>query len=187
MRFYCITSLVILLSALIFVVGCGDSVEDSEANILEPRADFRFQNFPVLEKGSLIPPEEVPVITIEKTRQEDDDLVYWQLKADPVPTREDLVVGVGVGMEGNVDYLLYVPILKFEKTSMEIFTCLWHLIESTELSIVSTAAMIAGMHKNWSWIPPPRQIENGYVIPQGFLFTYYSRGEPSSLELPPKK
>lgn len=78
MRFYHITLL--LLPLLFFAIGCGvDSVEESDANILEPTsADFHFQDFP-LEGGSLIRPEDVPVVTIEKTR-EDGEFFYWQLK-----------------------------------------------------------------------------------------------------------
>ena len=93
MKFYHMTLL--LLPMLLFVVGCGDSVEDSEANILDPNsADPHFQNLP-LAGGSLIPLDEIPVVTIEKTR-EDDDFYYWQLKADPVPIHEDMVVGISL-------------------------------------------------------------------------------------------
>ena len=112
MKFYRITALLILFSALIFVVGCGDSVEESDANILEPIEDFRFQNLPIQEGGSLIPPDEIPVITIEKTR-EDDDFYYWQLKADPVPTREDLVVGVSGAPESLNPLPFYLAISTF--------------------------------------------------------------------------
>lgn len=90
------TLLLILFPMLLLTVGCGvDSVEESDANILEPTsADFHFQDFP-LAGGSLIPLEEIPVVSIEKTR-EDDEFFYWQLKADPVPIHEDLVVGVSL-------------------------------------------------------------------------------------------
>ena len=77
MKFYHMTLL--FFPMLLFVVGCGDSVEDSEANILDPtNADPHFQNFP-LAGGSLIPLDEIPVVTIEKTREE-DEFYYWQLK-----------------------------------------------------------------------------------------------------------
>lgn len=95
MRFYQMTLL--LLPMLLLTVGCGvETVEESgvgDANILDPAsADFHFQNLP-LAGGSLIPPEEIPVVTIEKTR-EDAEFFYWQLKADPAPIHEDLVVSV---------------------------------------------------------------------------------------------
>lgn len=94
MRFYQATLLLILFSLLLFTAGCGmDNVEESEADILDPvSTDFHFQDFP-LAGGSLIRPEDVPVVTIEKTR-EDGEFFYWQLKADPAPIHEDLVVGV---------------------------------------------------------------------------------------------
>ena len=69
MRFYHMTLLLILFSALLFTAGCGESVEDSEASILEPNEDFRFQNLPIQDEGSLIPPDEIPVIMIQKTRE----------------------------------------------------------------------------------------------------------------------
>lgn len=211
MKFYRITSLLILFFALLFTAGCGDGVEESDANILEPNAAPRTQNLPVLDNSSLIPTEKVPVITIEKTR-EDDDFYYWQLKADPAPTRADLVVGVSVPFDykdwfQNEGHLfqtdkLYVPILKFEKTSMEFPFPVerW----SWDIYIVDTWTMIGGMHEVWIEILdgmihsrdaaglaavdlPPIRIVNGYVIPRGFQFTYYSVGEPSLLEIPPKE
>ena len=97
MRFYHITLL--LLPVLLLTVACSvDTVEDSDAGILDPTpTDFRFQNLPIIDGagGSLIPLDEIPVITIEKTR-EDDDFGYWQLRADPAPIHEDLVVGVSL-------------------------------------------------------------------------------------------
>ena len=99
MRFYSITSLLILFSALLLTVGCGERVEDGDANMLQPSADFHFQNLPILDGGSLIPLDEIPVITIQKTR-EDADFFYWQLSADPAPTHEDLVVGISLSITG---------------------------------------------------------------------------------------
>ena len=210
MRFYCITSLLILLSALLFVVGCGDGVEDSEANILEPNEDFRFQNLPVLDNGSLIPPEEVPVITIEKTR-EDAHFYYWQLRATPAPTHEDLVVGVSGAPEslnplpfyfGNRDFL-YITILQNQNSSAEIKVPR----RGYSLQIESTWDTIMSMIDAWSeflddelgggrstfqhHFPavdlPPILTFDGYIIPQGFRFSYYLLGEPHSLEIPPKE
>ena len=205
MKFYHMTLL--LLPMLLFVVGCGDSVEDSDANVLEPSTVPRTQNLPVLDNSSLIPIEKVPVITIEKTR-EDDDFYYWQLKVDPAPTRADLVVGVEVEYARYNDWLrhnryifdinslLYVPILKFEKTSTEIPVPIWF---SIDLAVTHPWVMIGSMHEEWAdllddMIPqrqagltsadlPPIRIANGYVIPRGFQFTYYSVGDPSSLEI----
>lgn len=208
MRYYQMTLL--LLPMLLFMVGCSvDTVEESDANILEPSAAPRTQNLPVLDNSSLIPTEEVPVITIEKTR-EDDDFYYWQLKADPAPTRADLVVGVE---GGNYDWLrdngyifdthrLYVPILKFEKTSTEIPVPI-PVGFSRDIAVTHPWVMIGGMHEEWADVLdgmifqkqngltpadlPPIRIANGYVIPRGFQFTYYSVGEPSLLEIHPKE
>ena len=207
MRFYYMTLL--LFSALLFIVGCGDSVEDSDANILETSAEPRFQNLPVLDNGSLIPPEDVPVITIEKTR-EDDDFYYWQLKADPAPTREDLVVGVSGAPESlnplpfyfrHSDFL-YITILQNQNSSAEIQG--WR---GDSLQIESTWDTIMSMIDAWSeflddelgggrstfrhHFPavdlPPILTFDGYIIPQGFRFSYYLLGEPHSLEIPPKE
>lgn len=94
MKVYHMTLL--LLPMLLFVVGCGDSVEDSEADILDPtNVDPRFQDLPIAG-GSLIPLDEIPVVTIEETRK-DDEFYYWQLKADPAPIHEDLVIKIDVG------------------------------------------------------------------------------------------
>ena len=153
MRFFHMTLL--LFSALLFTAGCSmDTVEESDANILEPSAAPLTQNLPVLDNGSLIPPDEIPVITIEKTR-EDDDFYYWRLKADPAPTRADLVVGVDVeyaeyndwlrdnGYIFDINSLLYVPILKFEKTSTEIPVPIWF---SIDLAVTHPWVMIGSMH-----------------------------------------
>ena len=203
MRFYHMTFL--LFSALLFAVGCGDSVEDSDANILEPSAEPRFQNLPVLDNGSLIPPEDVPVITIEKTR-EDADFYYWQLKADPAPTREDLVVGVSGGPRelnplpfyfSNSDFL-YITILQNQNSSTEIKVPR----REYSLQIESTWGTIMSMIDAWSELLddeigtltsrqhhfpavdlPPIPTFDGYIIPQGFRFSYYLLGEPHSLEI----
>ena len=92
MRFSVVFS-VLFCCSLLAIFGCSDSIEESEANLLSSSEEIRFQGLPVLEGGSLIPPEEVPVITIEKTR-EDADNVWFRLRADPAPEREDLVVQV---------------------------------------------------------------------------------------------
>ena len=209
MRFYCIISLLILLSALLLLSGCGESVEDSDANILEPNEDFWFQNLPVLDNGSLIPPEDVPVITIEKTR-EDDDFYYWQLKATPAPTREDLVVGVsGAPSElnplpfyfRNSDFL-YITILQNQNSSTEIkvprreyslqIESTWDTIMSmidawSELLDDEIGTRSSGNHHFPAVDLPPLQTFDGYIIPQGFRFSYYLLGEPHSLEIPPQE
>ena len=203
MRFFHMTLL--LFSALLFIVGCGDSVEDSDANILEPNEDFRFQNLPIQDGGSLIPPEDVPVITIEKTR-EDDNFYCWQLKATPAPTRENLVVGVsGAPRElnplpfyfRNSDFL-YITILQNQNSSAEIKVSR----RGYSLQIESTWDTIMSMIDAWSeflddeigggtarqhHFPavdlPPILTFDGYIIPQGFRFSYYLLGEPHSLSV----
>lgn len=211
MRFYCITSLLILLSGLIFVVGCGDSVEDSDANILEPNEDFRFQNLPIQDGGSLIPPDEIPVITIQKTR-EDADFYYWQLRATPAPTHEDLVVGVSGAPESlhlfpfyfsNRDFL-YITILQNRNSSAEIKVP--RNDSAYSLQIESTWDTIMSMIDAWSeflddeigtgtarqhHFPavdlPPILTFDGYIIPKGFRFSYYLLGEPHALEILPQE
>ncbi len=211
MELYRITSLLILFFALLFTAGCGDGVEGSEANILKPSEDFRFQNLPIQDGGSLIPLDEVPVITIEKTR-EDADFYYWQLKADPAPTREDLVVGVYYGdysfilvpFRSSGYTFLYVTILQNQNSSAEIKVPRRTFVYS--LHIVSTWDTIMSMIDAWSeflrreighhtarqhHFPavdlPPLPLFDGYIIPQGFRFSYYLLGEPQSLEIPPKE
>ena len=211
MKFYRITSLLILFFALLFILGCGDSVEDSDANILEPNEDFRFQDLPVQDGGSLIPPDEIPVITIQKTR-EDADFYYWQLKADPVPTRGDLVVGVSYGdydfipvpFWSSTHKFLYVTILQNQNSSAEIKVPRSGIAYS--LQIESTWDTIMSMIDAWSTFLvreigtgtarqhhfpavdlPPLPLFDGYVIPQGFLFTYYSIGDPALLEIQPQE
>jgi hypothetical protein len=46
MRIYAVFSVLFLLCGLV-VLGCGDSVEDSDAGVLEPDGDFRFQDLPL--------------------------------------------------------------------------------------------------------------------------------------------
>ena len=145
MRFYTICSLLFSLCVFLIFSGCGDRVEDSDASALGYSEDFRFQDIPIAEGGSLILPDEIPVITIEKTR-EDAEAVWWRLKTDPTPQREDLVVGVEIN-RGDIDsdewrrlfdwfidqghfagrfvpfsvkrYMLYIAIPKFENSSVE--------------------------------------------------------------------
>lgn len=76
--------------ALLCSLGCG---EQETSPLLDEDVSIRFQELPALEDGNLIPQEEIPVISVEMTRQ-DDEFFWWRLKAEPVPTREDLVVSV---------------------------------------------------------------------------------------------
>lgn len=86
-----------LLPMLLFTIGCGMD-EDSDANILDPpSADFHFQSLPLARAGgSLIPLEEIPVITIEKTREDYEvcllgkhlsrfAVIYGHTKTTPYP------------------------------------------------------------------------------------------------------
>lgn len=214
MRFYIICSLLFSLCLVLIFSGCGNSVEESDANVLEPDADFfRFQELPIVERGSLIPLDEIPVITIEKTR-EDAENVWWRLKADPVPTREDLVVGVllpdhSAGWfaangylfddHGYSPYLLYVAIPKFENSSVEMRAP--RRASDYNLSVDTPWSTIVSMIEDWvefladtvahrperenfaSVDLPPIRLSNGYVVPQGFEFSYYLVGTPYSLEI----
>ena len=210
MKFYAIPSLLILFFALLFCAGCGESVEDSEANILDPLEDMRFQDLPVQEGGSLIAPNEVPVITIEKTR-EDADFYYWQLRATPVPTREDLVVGISYGdyrfipvpFWSSTHKFLYVTILKNQNSSAEIkvprrdshgyilqiestWDTVMSMIDAWSEFLVSEIGTRTARQYHFPAVDlPPLPLFDGYIIPQGFRFSYYLLGEPSSLEIPP--
>ena len=192
MRFYTVFSLLFLLCGLV-VLGCGDSVEESDADVLGPDEDFRFQELPVAEGGSLIPPDEVPVITIEKTR-EDAENIWWRLKADPAPSREDLVVFIStfplenfgnwdvVKTQGDDYYLL--SILRFKNNSVEMKSLRSQTDESLAVAPYSLMMRIV-------LVPvatlPAYQLDDGYVAPQGFQFSYYLPGTSSSLEIPAKE
>lgn len=120
MREYRSISLLILCFVMPFVISCGESLEETDADILDPSEGFSFQDFPLVEGGSLIPADEIPVITLEKTR-EDADFYYWRLKADPVPTREDLVVGVefSTNINGEEEFDVKVKNLKVIDTDTD--------------------------------------------------------------------
>ncbi len=91
------------------MLGCSESTETEDKDY-----DISFQQLPLVdEHGNLIPDEEIPVISAEKTR-EDDTHFWWQLKADPIPTREDLVVLVEID-----ESLLRLVIRKNENSSKE--------------------------------------------------------------------
>lgn len=213
MRFHIVFSVLLLLCGLA-ISGCGESVEESEATALAPEEDFRFQDLPLVEGGSLISPEEIPVITIEKTR-EDAENVWWRLKADPVPTQEDLVVGIRLRDSmfrrmiqlgyvfdnyGHSPHLLYVAILKFENSSGEIRVP--KLSHTSSLQIASLWGTIRSMIDDWTEFLadtvghrpeeenfssvdlPPIRLSDGHIIPQGFRFSYYLLGETSELEIP---
>ena len=210
MRFFHMTLL--LFSALLFILGCGDGVESSEANILEPNEDFRFQNLPIQDGSSLIPPDEIPVITIQKTR-EDADFYYWELRASPAPTRGDLVVGVSYGdysfipvpVWSSTHTFLHVAILQNQNSSAEIKVPRRDS-SAYSLQIESTWDTIMSMIDAWSeflvdeigtrtarqyHFPavdlPPILTFDGYIIPKGFRFSYYLLGELHSLEILPKE
>jgi len=99
--------------AILVFLGCGDALE-KETNLLASEELYRFQALPILEDGSLIPLDEVPVVSVEiVTDDPADGFFTWRLKANPVPTREDLVVVVEVkawrGKESRyVDRLIVV-------------------------------------------------------------------------------
>lgn len=254
MRFYQITLL--LLPMLLLTVACSvDTVEDSDAGILDPTpTDFRFQNLPIIDGagGSLIPLDEIPVITIEKTR-EDDDFFYWQLRADPAPIHEDLVVGVNLPNDGtsttdeieqlgglfiseeqsffnlglpsiwigeayfSARIFFSVVIPRFQNTSQElkipqelrqplefaldffdinevrqrqevevhptlIISSFFHtarIIDVSNLGNNNEAVRITRMEM------PIFQTSDGYILREGFAFSYYLLGESSSLALGP--
>ena len=71
MKFYHITLL--LLPILLLTIGCSvDTVEESDANILDPTTtDFHFQNLPIIDGagGNLIPLDEIPVVAIQDARR----------------------------------------------------------------------------------------------------------------------
>lgn len=200
MRIYAVFSVLFLLCGLV-VLGCGDSVEESDAGVLEPDGDFRFQDLPVVEGGSLIPPDEVPVIAIEKTR-EDAENIWWKLKADPVPSQGDLVVALGPNLPDDLELWpnrqaalkegLLVSILKFENNSVEMKT----LRSQTDwrLEVYSFFNLEGLIHFRHIHVPsagfprvPSFQLDDGYVVPQWFVFSYYLPGTTFSLEIPAKE
>lgn len=207
MRFYSVFSVMFLLCGLV-VLGCGDHLEESDADVLEPDEIFRFQELPLVEGGSLIPPEEIPVVTIEKTR-EDAENIWWRLKTNPAPSREDLVVAVnfpdltlnsrdsnfdleelhkiGVGWFGR----LLVSIPTFENSSIEMKSPRLHVDWALEVShfthLISNVAtrQFAPAPLALDKLPSHAFVLNdGYVVPQGFEFPYYLPGTTSSLEIP---
>ena len=169
------------------------------------RIFFRFQELPLVEGGSLIPPEEIPVVTIEKTR-EDAENIWWRLKAAPAPSREDLVVAVNfpdltlASWDSNFDVeelrkvgvawfgrlLASIPI--FENSSIEMKSPRLQVDWALEvshfghlISNVATRGQFAPLDK----LPSHSFVLNdGYVVPQGFEFPYYLPGTTSSLEIP---
>ena len=200
MRFYVIFSVLFLLCGL-SVLGCGESVEESDATILVPEEDFRFQDLPVLEDGSLIPPDKIPIVAIEKTR-EDAENVWWKLKADPVPSRGDLIVSIWrasriLPRKGRI---LLVSIPNLENNSVEMKTL---RAEVVELSVGSFWGMMHNIRPRVfgfsspfndrelkdifaeGVLPlPPFRLDDGYVAPQGFVFSYYLQGAESGLVIP---
>ena len=96
--------------------GCGESIEaENDTDLLEPAWDFQLRELNI-DPGSLIRPEDVPVVSIEITRQ-DAENVWWRLTANPASTHEDLVVGVYYHSDGS-HYERYV-IPKNQNHSME--------------------------------------------------------------------
>ena len=175
------------------VLGCGDDVEEGDANVLEPGEDLRFQELPVAdERGSLIPPDEVPVVTIEKTR-EDAENVWWRLKANPVPARADLVVhviGPTTKFPRKHSDAIFLSILKFENSSVE-----WESSRSQEEYTVLINPVRFDyrqvIHSFWDLIndpvpqiSKPSVLDDGYVVPPVFHFHFYRIGEPSELKIP---
>ena len=193
MKFYTFFSILFLLSGLV-ILGCGDEAEDNNANVLDPQNGLGEQNSPIV--NSLIPLDEIPVITIEKTR-EDAENIWWRLKADPAPIHGDLVIGLEYPYftnEGRRYRTILVAIPKFENTSVEMKSetgTLW--------KIITTWRTIAHIIDDWDGeysidkygafadvnVLPPFQLDDGYVVPQGFQFSYYLVGEPSELRLVP--
>ena len=70
--------------------GCTERTEETDTPLLSEDLDPAFQLIGD-PKGSLIPPEEVPVVSVEITRQ-DAETNWWRLTAEPAPKDGDLVV-----------------------------------------------------------------------------------------------
>ncbi len=189
MRFYTFFSILFLLSGLV-ILGCGGDAEDNNANVLDPQNGLEGENSPIV--NSLIPRDEIPVITIEKTR-EDAENIWWRLKAAPAPSHGDLVVGLDRedwALSGDAAYsTMYVAILNFENTSMEIKYDKAKGSGSREIMRLNTTINYALNRFTDDGIGaldlPPFQLDDGYVVPQGFQFSYYLVGEPSELRLVP--
>lgn len=208
MRFYAVLSGLLLLLCGFVVLGRGDRVEE------------RFQGLPVVEGVHLIPPDEIPVVSVEKTR-EDAENIYWRLKADPIPRHGDLVVSVDIsplgisrGELGPLTFIGSIP--QFENNSVEMrFERFFVEMEFKRYLDDEEDALFNGYTMNVTplrnvirliirdsyrrGIPlmpdqdsppravvamdlPPFQLDDGYVVPQGFKFSFYLPGEP--LEMP---
>ena len=207
-----------LILTLIVILGCGESVEDSEAtDLLADEDSFSFQELPVGEDGRLIPLDEIPVVTIEKTR-EDAETVWWRLKANPAPSRGDLVVGVleyvsRPRFEQPEYYgFTFVSIPEHENASIEMKAVRRHL----EVLDFPLSLRVARFRGNGLYVPawvgidrslqnsgdfdeeettrraiffgnpgvplPAFRLDDGYVVPQGFKFSYYLITESSVLD-----
>ena len=156
--------------------GCGESIEaENDALLLEPAWDFQLRELHI-DPGSLIRPEDVPVVSIEITRQ-DAENVWWRLTVNPAPTHEDLVVGVY-----NHNEERYV-IPKHQNHSME-----YQQPRPTEfdhtVAVSGTSGMLSTLwyelaryiNATSDWGAgdlPPFITDDGYAVPHGFKFTYY--------------
>lgn len=201
------------LIILVFL-GCGDALE-KDTNLLAPEEllaseePYRFQALPILEEGSLIPLDEIPVVSVELiTEDPADGFFTWRLKANPVPTREDLVMLVYVSGWDRFEELFVIQ--KNQNSSKEVQTIIPDLAEiqawiaernailprlvgegmSFSISIQSQAEIGSylraergrmGIDSEFSERIFSRETYDGYVIPPDFIFPYYLRSWESGI------
>lgn len=87
-----LVSLSLLTLCGLVLCGCTERTEENDTPLLSEDLEPSFQLIGD-PRGSLIPPEEVPVVSVEITGQ-DAENVFWRLKAAPAPKYEDLVVRI---------------------------------------------------------------------------------------------
>ena len=83
-------SLSLLTLCGLVLCGCTERTEETDTPLLSEDLDTSFQLIGD-PQGSLISPEDVPVVSVEITQQ-DAENVWWRLKAAPAPKDEDLVI-----------------------------------------------------------------------------------------------
>ena len=121
-------SLSLLTLCGLVLCGCTERTEENDTPLLSEDLDTSFQLIGD-PQGSLIPPEEVPVVSVEITRQ-DAENVWWRLKADPAPKYEDLVVLIMMSKDGVFTDNFFVVIPRYKSHSVDLRASrekeLWH-------------------------------------------------------------
>lgn len=167
---------VLLFTAIVVTMfGCSETEMQTDVTPLPSGEDTRF-NIQHMVLGSLVPPEEIPVVTIEIVRQ-DDEHAWWQLTTAPVPIREDLVVMVR--QFGN--YFVVIP--RHTNKSIEFQEVKGN---STYISIQSSEELVEHIFSDEDdgfQRPPLILTVDGYAIEEDFKFSYYHVGTPYNITI----